>query len=151
MFHPPDPKTYNELVWEIARQIPEGKVSSYGQIASMIPPPVNVDPEQYDRLGARWVGSAMRATPGGEGIPWQRVINSQGQISFPTGSSGAEEQRALLEMEGVKFDHRGRVDFEIVGWDGPSADWLQEHGFFPPRSLKKSSRKQDDAEQLDLF
>ena len=39
MFNPPDPDRFNPLVWQIVRMIPPGKVSSYGQIASMIPPP----------------------------------------------------------------------------------------------------------------
>jgi len=136
------------------KQIPEGRVSSYGQIASMIPPPSGVDPEQYVRLGARWVGTAMNMTPGGQSIPWQRVINSQGEISLPKGSSNAEEQRALLEMEGVTFDERGRVDFNQVGWEGPDEGWLTANGFFAPRPLKKTSKTHtpsDDNTQLSLF
>ena len=153
MFNPPDPSTFNKLVWLIVRQIPEGKVSSYGQIASMIPPPAGVDPEQYTRLGARWVGNAMNSTPSGQSIPWQRVINSQGEISLPRGSSSADEQRALLEMEGVTFDDRSRVDFNAVGWDGPDADWLAANGFFAPRSLRKPSARghSKDDTQLSLF
>jgi len=153
MFNPPDPSTFNKLVWLIVRQIPEGKVSSYGQIASMIPAPAGVDPEQYARLGARWVGNAMNSTPGGQSIPWQRVINSQGEISLPKGSANAEEQRALLEMEGVSFDERGRVDFNTAGWDGPDPAWLAAHELISPRSLKKSSARDHskDDSQLSLF
>jgi methylated-DNA-protein-cysteine methyltransferase-like protein len=155
MFNPPDPGSFNKLVWQIVKQIPEGIVSSYGQIASMIPPPSGVDPEQYVWLGARWVGNAMNMTPGGQSIPWQRVINSQGEISLPKGSANAEEQRALLEMEGVTFDDRGRVDFNKVGWQGPEDAWQSANGFFPPRPLKKSAPKQDnppdDNTQLSLF
>jgi methylated-DNA-protein-cysteine methyltransferase related protein len=149
MFSPPDPASFNSLVWQIVKLIPEGQVSTYGQIASMIPPPDGVDPEQYHRLGARWVGAAMNATPGGQAIPWQRVINSQGGISLPRGSASADEQRALLDMEGVTFDERGRVDFDQVGWDGPQATWLEANGFLPPRSLKKSPPQ--DSAQLSLF
>jgi methylated-DNA-protein-cysteine methyltransferase-like protein len=149
MYNPPDPKSYNALVWEIVKEIPDGIVSTYGQIASMIPPPENVDPEQYLRLSPRWVGTAMNATPSGEGIPWQRVINSQGKISLPKGSSSADQQRGLLEMEGVEFDEQGRVDFEIVGWEGPSEDWLAAHDLLPPRPLKKRSGPQ--ATQPSLF
>jgi methylated-DNA-protein-cysteine methyltransferase-like protein len=148
MFNPPDPKTFNALVWEITRQVPEGKVTTYGQIASMIPPPEGVDPEQYARLGARWVGSAMYAAP--PEIPWHRVINSQGEISLPKGSASADEQRARLLMEGVGFDGRGRVDFEVVGWEGPPGDWQREKGLLPPRSLKKTQTT-DDPAQPRLF
>src|SRR5512139_1903672 len=98
---PPDPQTYNALVWEIARQVPEGAVTSYGQIASMIPSPAGIDPDQYRRLSPRWAGAAMNACP--DDVPWQRVINSQGTISLPPGSATADSQRALLEMEGVVF------------------------------------------------
>ncbi len=115
-------------------QIPEGKVSTYGQIASMIPAPEGSNPDEYKRLGARWVGSAMRQTPN-EPIPWHRVINSQGKISLPAGSTGAETQRRRLEREGVQFDEKERVNFKIVGWDGPSEDWLAENDLQPPRSL----------------
>ncbi|HLV43986.1 MAG TPA: MGMT family protein [Aggregatilineales bacterium] len=149
MYQPPDPGSYNVLVWEIVRQIPEGRVSTYGQIASMIPPPEGVDPEQYDRLGARWVGNAMRQTPAGSGVPWHRVINSQGRISLPRGSASADEQRGRLEMEGVDFDDTGRVDFRLAGWDGPSAGWLRARGLLPPRPLP--GRAADSDTQLSLL
>ena len=137
MYSPPDPASYNRLVWEIVRQIPEGCVSTYGQIASMIPPPEGVDERQYRRLGARWVGGAMYAIPPGSDVPWQRVINSKGEISIRAGTDGHIEQRLLLEAEGVRFDAKGRVDFQIVGWDGPGADWLAERRLLPPRPLRK--------------
>jgi methylated-DNA-protein-cysteine methyltransferase-like protein len=140
MFNPPDPQIYNALVYEIVRQISPGKVSTYGQIAAMIPPPEGVDPPQYERLGARWVGSAMNNTPAGQGIPWQRVINSKGMISLPEGSASAEQQRTLLESEGVRFQN-GRVDFNVVGWEGPDEAWLAARGLFPPPPLGKRSDK----------
>lgn len=150
---PPDPRSFYGLVWEIVRQIPEGRVSTYGQIASMIPPPPGADPIQYERLKARWVGRAMNAAPVGGGIPWQRVINSQGMISLPRGSAAADEQRARLEMEGVEFDARGRVDFRQVGWDGPPVEWLAAHGLLPPRPLASGVADGDEADptQLSLF
>jgi len=152
MWNPPNPATFNALVWEIARQVPEGRVSTYGQIASMIPPPEGVEPDRYRRLGARWVGAAMRGSP--DDVPWQRVINSQGQISLPKGSATADIQRNLLEMEGITFGEGERVDFEICGLDGPPAEWLQARGLFPPRSLKKKKKKgpdQDDFGQMNLL
>lgn len=144
MWNPPDPARYNALVWEIVKQIPAGRVSTYGQIASMIPPPEGILPPQYERLGSRWVGAAMRATPPGEGIPWQRVINSQGKISLPEGSPGALRQRQLLEAEGVAFSDKDRVDFEAVGWDGPDEAWLKAHGLYRPSTLKKHTPPQQD-------
>jgi methylated-DNA-protein-cysteine methyltransferase-like protein len=51
-------------------------------------------------------------------VPWQRVINAQGTISFVSRSQGAAIQRALLEDEGIVFDERGRVDLKVYGWAG---------------------------------
>jgi methylated-DNA-protein-cysteine methyltransferase-like protein len=149
MFNPPNPELFNPIVWNIVRQVPEGRVTTYGQIASMIPPPESVDPAQYARLGSRWVGSAMRSLTD-DSVPWHRVINSKGEISLPRGSEGAEVQRALLEMEGVAFSESGRVDFNLFGWDGPAASWLESHGVFPPRLLGKQ-KPAGGADQLSLL
>ena len=113
---PPDPIIYNNQVWEIARQIPFGKVATYGQIAKLIPVPEGVAAKSYLTLGARWTGSAMAKCP--DDVPWQRVINAKGEISS---RPGAEEQRRLLEDEGVEFDARGRVDLVRFGWETGSA------------------------------
>ena len=136
MFHPPNAQSFFETVWDIVRQIPPGRVSSYGQIASMVPPDDDTDPARMNRLAPRWVGTALRKTPRGRTIPWHRVINSQGSISFPAGSRQAEEQRRLLEQEGLRFDERGRVDFAHVAWQGPDETYLQANGLLPPRPLK---------------
>lgn len=135
MFYPPDAESFFETVWEIVRQIPAGKVSSYGQIASMIAPDADIEPDRIRNLAPRWVGTAMRKTPRGKSIPWHRVINSRGSISFPAGSAQAEEQRCLLELEGVGFDASGKVDFAKVGWGGPDEAYLQREGLLPPRLL----------------
>ncbi|HEX7541439.1 MAG TPA: MGMT family protein [Anaerolineales bacterium] len=109
---PPDPILFNNQVWEIVRQVPPGKVTTYGQIARMIPPPEGVEAKSYLSLGPRWVGGAMAKCP--DDVPWQRVINSKGEISS---RPGADEQRHLLEEEGVEFDERGRVDLNRFRWD----------------------------------
>ncbi len=147
MWNPPDPKAFFPTVWLIVQQIPAGKVSTYGQIASMIPPPDGVAPPDYARLGSRWVGTAMNNTPDADKIPWQRVINSQGKISLPPGSPGAHRQRTLLEAEGIVFDESDRVDFNVYGWDGPPEAWRNQHGLFTPRAL----RKPDGPTQPKLF
>lgn len=136
MFNPPDSKPFFETVWDIVDQIPFGKVSSYGQIASMMPPTATVDADRLRRLGPRWVGTALYKTPRWRDIPWHRVINSQGKISFPVNSSQAKKQRRLLEMEGVEFDDRDRVDFALIGWQGPDDEYLKAKGLLPPRLLK---------------
>ena len=109
---PPNQQAYHEQVWQLVRQIPTGKVASYGQIALMIPPPMGVDFDSYKAFGPRWVGGAMAACP--DDVPWQRVINSQGKISE---RPGAERQRVLLEEEGVVFV-KDKVDMKKYGWKG---------------------------------
>ena len=136
MFNPPNSKPFFETVWDIVDQIPFGKVSSYGQIASMMPPTAEVDAEKMRRLGPRWVGTALYRTPRWRDIPWHRVINSQGKISFPANSSQAKKQRRRLEMEGVEFDNQNRVDFALVGWEGPDDGYLKAKGLLAPRLLK---------------
>jgi methylated-DNA-protein-cysteine methyltransferase-like protein len=88
--------------------IPPGRVATYGQIAKLLGNP----------RAARTVGWALRGMPDGSDVPWQRVINSRGTVSFRPGSPGAAIQRALLEAEGVAFDDQGRVDLTLFGWDG---------------------------------
>ena len=109
---PPDPQQFNERVWQLVRQVPRGKVATYGQIALMIPPPAGVDFDAYRAQAPRWVGSAMAACP--DDVPWQRVINSQGKISE---RPGAKKQRQLLEEEGVVFA-KDRIDLKKYGWKG---------------------------------
>jgi methylated-DNA-protein-cysteine methyltransferase related protein len=122
--NPPDPKSYNERVYEICRAIPAGRVMTYGHIAQLIPPPVGVAPDTYLKLAPRWVGSAMAACP--DEVPWQRVINGQGKVSQRPGM-GVLVQRKLLEQEGVVFDAKERVDLETYGWTPPAA-WLRARG-----------------------
>ena len=109
---PPNQQAYYEQVWTLVRQIPRGKVASYGQIALMLPPPNGVEFEAYKAFGPRWVGGAMANSP--DDVPWQRVINSQGKISE---RAGAERQRQRLEEEGIMFV-KDKVDMKKYGWGG---------------------------------
>jgi methylated-DNA-protein-cysteine methyltransferase-like protein len=94
-------KGFHAQVYEIVARIPSGKVVTYGQIAIALGRPHH----------ARVVGWAMHRCP--PGLPWHRVINSQGRISL-TGPSGAQ-QRARLEAEGIVFC-QGRVDLDRYQW-----------------------------------
>ncbi|MBI2757755.1 MAG: MGMT family protein [Chloroflexi bacterium] len=122
---PPNPQEFNERVWALVRQVPRGKVATYGQIALMLPPPNGVDFESYKAFGARWVGGAMAACP--DDVPWQRVINSQGKISE---RPGAQKQRQLLEEEGIIF-MKDKVDLKKYGWRGlDETDKPKQEKFF---------------------
>ena len=95
---PPDKQLFFDQVWALVRQIPRGRVATYGQIAKEIPQPDAITEADYRVSAARWVGLAMAACP--DDVPWHRVVNSQGKISH---QSDALNQRQLLEAEGVLF------------------------------------------------
>ena len=119
-------RTY-ERVYAVVRQIPPGKVATYGQIAGIV-----------DGCTARMVGYAMSALNAESDVPWQRVINAQGKISPRGGGDGLLRQRLLLEDEGVHFSQAGRVDFKQVRWDGPDLEWLLDNGFDPEPSWQET-------------
>lgn len=98
--------TFTAEVVRIIQSIPYGRVCTYGQIAAMAGSP----------RGARQVVRILHTKSGTEGLPWHRVINSRGKISLYPGE-GYEEQRVLLESEGVVFDQNGRVDFGLYLWE----------------------------------
>jgi methylated-DNA-protein-cysteine methyltransferase related protein len=114
---PPNQEWFKAQVWSMVRQIPEGKVATYGQIASYVQIPPGVDGDSYHAFGARWVGGAMAACPAD--VPWQRVITAQGKISLPVGG-GRSIQRELLEAEGIEFDVRDRINLDYYRWEGPT-------------------------------
>lgn len=155
MITPPDPTLFNPLVWTIVRQVPFGVVSTYGQVASMIPAPEYIQDDDFKKLSPRWVGDALNAVsfrdidgqPVAPGVPWWRIINSKGGISMPTGSNAAHEQRNRLVAEEVTFDARGLVSLDQFGWEGPPQDWLDEHGLLKPKPL----RKPGSPKQMSLF
>ena len=95
-----------ERVWEIVARIPKGKVASYGQIAAMLGNP----------RAARTVGWALHSMPDGMQLPWHRVINSKGKISWHCREHEVEIQRMLLEQDGVKFDEHGRINMSRYQW-----------------------------------
>lgn len=110
---PPNTQAYYEQVWAFVRQIPVGKVATYGQIRQALPAPEGISEDDYQLSASRWVGSAMAACP--DDVPWQRVINAQGKISRQVGA--AEQKQRLLD-EGVLFT-RDKVDLDRYQWQGP--------------------------------
>lgn len=149
--NPPDVQTYNETVWRIVQQVPVGIVTTFGQIATMIPTPEGVDADDYTKLSPKWVGNAMNAVSFVDeaSVPWWRVINAKGGISLPEGSKAAKLQRLRLENEGVQFSKKDLVDLNQYGWDGPLAEWLAEMKLLPPKPIK--SKPTSSTTQLSLF
>jgi methylated-DNA-protein-cysteine methyltransferase-like protein len=99
---------YYQHIYAVVRQIPLGKVATYGQVARLAGYP------GY----ARQVGYALFRLPDqGSDVPWQRVVNAKGQVSYsPLRYGSDEQQRVLLEDEGVVFDARGTIDLQKFGW-----------------------------------
>ena len=110
----------------MVRQIPAGKVASYGQIASLV-----------GGCTPRMVGYAMASSSEEDNVPWHRVINSQGKISPRGNDLSSEVQRLRLEEEGVLFNDGSKVNWKQVCWAGPSIEWLLQHGFDPHPSFRE--------------
>ncbi len=108
--------TVYERIYFVIRQIPHGKVATYGQIAMIV-----------GACSPRMVGYALAALKSGSGIPWQRVINSQGKISLRIDGIENNLQQQLLEAEGVTFDEKGKTDLQQFGWEGFAWEWLNKH------------------------
>jgi len=121
---PTDRQAFNQLVFDIVRAIPSGRVMTYGAIGALIPTPETLDPLAYRRVRARWVGYAMAACP--EDVPWQRVVNAKGQVS-PRPGHGPPVQKVLLEEEGIVFGRGDKLDLTALTWS-PSRNWLRSRG-----------------------
>lgn len=100
------PNTF-ELIYQVVRRIPRGKVASYGQVARLAGNP----------RWARVVGYALHVNPDPENIPCYRVVTQNGQTSPAFAFGGADIQRAMLEADGVVFLPNGCVDMEHFRWE----------------------------------
>ena len=98
--------SFSDRVKRLIASIPSGKVATYGQIAAC------AGNHRASRQVARLLHSSSRKA----NLPWHRVINSRGGISLPIGG-GFEEQRMLLEAEGIVVDHKGLVDLSKYIWN----------------------------------
>ena len=94
------------VIYTIIANIPKGSVASYGQVAALAGYPNN----------ARLVGRLLKGMPKDSAIPWHRVVNSQGKISFPEGSDKNQEQRQKLLLEGVSFKNN-KVNMRECRWE----------------------------------
>src|SRR5216110_760076 len=101
-------ENFFELVYEVARQIPKGRVTSYGAIAQSL----------GTKMSARMVGWAMN----GAGkikpkVPAHRVVNRNGMLSGKHHFKTPDEMEMLLKKEGIKVKNDLIVDFENLFWD----------------------------------
>ncbi len=94
----------------VIRQIPKGKVATYGQIAKLAGIPRN----------ARQVGAVLRKLKVGANVPWYRVVNSKGEISQRGNNGCTPIQRQALEEEKVGFDAKSRISLKEFGWQPDS-------------------------------
>jgi methylated-DNA-protein-cysteine methyltransferase related protein len=97
-----------DTIYAIVRQIPKGRVATYGQVAELA--------QLYGQ--ARLVGYALfRVSASASEIPWHRVINAKGEISYSSLRLGADYlQRSLLEDEGIEFSQNGKVNLRRYQW-----------------------------------
>jgi methylated-DNA-protein-cysteine methyltransferase related protein len=99
-------ENFFERVYEIVRQIPYGRVTSYGAIAKAL----------GTARSARMVGWAMNASHNREDIPAHRVVNRNGLLSGKHHFDGTNLMQQLLENEGIEVVDNQIVDFEKVFW-----------------------------------
>ncbi len=95
-----------ERIYEVVRQIPKGKVATYGQVALLAGNP----------RWARVVGYALHQNPAPGVIPCHRVVNREGRVAPAFAFGGSDMQRGLLESEGVVFCEDGTIDLAEYIW-----------------------------------
>lgn len=94
-------------IYAVVRQIPQGKVATYGQIATLANLPGQ----------ARLVGYALYRVTDDLEVPWHRVINAKGEISeSPFRHGDDDRQRWLLEQEGIQFSAAGKINLRDYRW-----------------------------------
>jgi len=94
-----------EQIYHCVKQIPQGKVATYGQIAKMV-----------GRCSAQMVGFSLAALKIKSNVPWHRVINHKGKISPHGDGLGTSLQKELLLSEGIEFDDTNAIDLARFQW-----------------------------------
>lgn len=124
---------FADKVFTVVKQIPRGKVASYGQVGKLIGAP----------RSARYVGYALRANPSPgidiDSIPCHRVVFKDGSMATGFAFGGPEVQQHMLKEEGVLFDDTGRVDMNTCQWDGSLAHETANDASSCPQSGNNSS------------
>jgi methylated-DNA-protein-cysteine methyltransferase-like protein len=93
-------------VYNVVKIIPKGKVATYGQIAGIIGQPRK----------AKIVGWALHSNPYRGTVPCHRVVNRKGELSGGFAFGGSDEQKRLLENEGIIFDEEGIINLQKYLW-----------------------------------
>ena len=96
-----------EKVYQVARQIPYGRATSYGAIANFLGTPKS----------ARMVGWAMNASKNDDSVPAHRVVNKNGLLTGKFHFHGENLMLQLLESEGIIIEKNKIVNFEKIFWD----------------------------------
>jgi methylated-DNA-protein-cysteine methyltransferase related protein len=107
---PETPKNNNsffEDVWDVVRQVPKGRVTTYGAIANYL----------GTRMSARMVGWAMNAAHTLADVPAQRVVNRNGMLSGKAHFGSPDRMQELLEADGVEVKEDAVADFKNLFWD----------------------------------
>lgn len=100
-----EPTAFSKAVIRLIQQIPKGKVATYGQIAELAG-------KSHGARGVAWLLSSSTIK---HDLPWHRVINSKGMISFPEMSESYLRQKKLLEKEGLTFEN-GKISLKLFLW-----------------------------------
>jgi methylated-DNA-protein-cysteine methyltransferase related protein len=104
---PPAGDAAAAAICAVIRRIPKGWVATYGQVAAMAGLPRR----------ARLVGYVLQNLDPATEIPWHRVVNAKGEVSYSMSRNGGDAlQQRLLEKEGVEFDDRNRFNLERFRW-----------------------------------
>jgi len=103
----PKSENFFQKVYEIAKLIPYGRVTSYGAIAKYL----------GAARSARMVGWAMNASHNNEEIPAHRVVNRKGLLTGKFHFDGTNLMQQLLESEGILVKNNQIQHFETVFWD----------------------------------
>lgn len=99
------PEEDRERFYLVLANIPVGQVLTYGQLAAQAGLPRR----------ARWAGQMLSQLPNDSNLPWYRVINAQGMLSFPEGSELYQRQLSQLEEEGIEFGLNGKINLKRFG------------------------------------
>ena len=98
-------QSVKEKVYEFVKNIPQGKVATYGQIAEYL----------GNKNLARVVGNVLHNNPDPTIIPCHRVVNAKGEVAEHFAFGGAKGQREKLEKEGIVFEENGKVNLKKYG------------------------------------